>query len=1691
MSASEPTSEPIRILGARQHNLRGVDVDIRPGALTVVTGVSGSGKSSLAFDTLYREGQRRYLASLSTFARAWLGKLGRPAVERIDRVPPALALDQRAVVRSPRSTVGTLTGLYDHLRLLFARAGEGGEPGGPRPSAATFSFNTPVGACPRCRGLGVEDRVDPDLLVADPGRTLREGALVPTTPTGYIVYSQVTVDVLDTVCGAHGFSVDVPWRELTDEQRRVVLYGSDRLTVPFGKHPLESRMRWKGITARPRKEGLYRGIVPVIEEILARSRNKNALRFVRTTACRDCGGARLRPEALETVVAGESIARWAARTVEDAAGALLEVHFDGLAAAAARPIVEAFVARAGCVVDLGTGHLPLDRPSPTLSAGEVQRLRLATQVGSGLRGLLYVLDEPSVGLHPRDTGRLLALLRRLRDGGNTVVVVEHDPATIRSADELVDIGPGAGDAGGELLYAGPPGGLLDPPLLDGPAGGSPTRVHLRKPGWSPGAREPRSGSGDLWVRGARGHNLRAIDAPFLLGALNVVTGVSGAGKTTLVDRTLGRALRQALHGATGRPGAHDAIEGAAALDKVIAVDQAPVGRSPRSSAATYTKVFDPIRALFADQPLARDRGWGKGHFSLNVVGGRCERCHGAGVETVGMHFLGDVDVTCGECHGQRFGKETLEVRFRDHSVRDVLEMSVDRAAALFEDRPRIHRVLHALQQVGLGYLALGQPATTLSGGEAQRIKLAAELGRPSTGRTLLLLDEPTRGLHLADVDRLLAALDRLVERGNTVIVVEHDPAVVAAADRIVDLGPGSGDDGGAVVAVGPPEAIAAEDRSFTGAALRGDFDTPTAAGADPGVPGSRAPIQLTGVRTHNLRGLDVELPLGGLVAVTGVSGSGKSSLAFDTLYEESRARFAENLPTAVRRRAGMASAAQLAAAHGLTPAIGIGQRPAAGNPRSTVATMVEILDPLRLLYSRAGVPHCPACDRPLQRGECAGCDFRGAWPLRAAHLSFNDHHGACPDCRGLGVVTTCDPDKLIDRPHRPLPRGAMRGHRSGRYLGESDGRHMALLRAVGEAHGVDFERPWTELAEPARRLALCGTGDREYDVTWRYKRGRREGSHEFRGTWDGLIAYVDEEYERKHADRRGDAMRSLMMDHLCPTCAGQRLTAEVRAVRLAGDGLGEMVGRSVDDLRARSIELLESSGPLDESSRRVARDPLAEVLQRLEPLRDLGLGYLTLDRSAPTLSAGEFQRVRIAAQLGSRLRGVTYVLDEPTCGLHARDTERLLGVLRRLRDGGNTVVVVEHDPAVIGAADHVIELGPDAGDRGGEIVAQGTPDEVAQEPASRIARHLETHRQPSNADDLGWHGPLASGVSSPHPVHGQPAARATLESNSIAIRGARARNLRDIDVTVPTGTLVAVTGVSGSGKSSLVMEVLRPSLERGRPVACSAVDGADGLNPVVTLDAGSLPRSPLATPASHSGAYDVIRGIFSGSEVARERRWTKRWFALTAKGGRCEACGGTGRRTVELGFLPEIRLPCEVCGGARFAPETLEARIDGLSIAGVLDWTVDTAVGRWGDRKGLAQCLSPLQRVGLGYLRLGQSTDTLSAGEAQRLRLSSALATPPEARALYLLDEPTRGLHPDDVEVLLGALGGLVDAGHTVVAVEHDLVFVSRAGWVIDLGPEGGAGGGRLLAQGTPKQIARHPSSCTGTALRQTSLRLC
>ncbi|MBC7346142.1 MAG: excinuclease ABC subunit UvrA [Clostridia bacterium] len=935
------------IKGARVHNLKNIDVEIPRDKLVVITGLSGSGKSSLAFDTIYAEGRRRYVESLSAYARQFLGQVDKPDVDYIEGLSPAISIDQKSASHNPRSTVATVTEIYDYLRLLFARIGRPHCPQCGRPitqktvsqmvdqvmahppgtklailapvvrgrkgeyqklledlrrqgytrvrvdgemlllegttprleknkkhhievvldrlilrpglerrladslesalrladglvivqvmegeelifsekfacpdcgtgfaeiSPRLFSFNSPYGACPTCTGLGITREVDPDLVIPDKNRSLRQGAIAPWTAGRYYQ------EMLLAFCRYRGIDPDKPVKELSKEELNLVLYGSPGETFAFRYTNRFGQTHMHYVS--------FEGVVPYLErryrEAASDAAREEIEVYMGSRPCPRCHGARLKPEALAVLVGGKNIAQVVALSVREARAFLGGLALSPREEMIAREVLKELQNRLGFLVDVGLDYLTLDRAAASLSGGEAQRIRLATQIGSQLVGVLYILDEPSIGLHQRDNARLIATLKRLRDLGNTVIVVEHDEETIRTADYLVDIGPGAGAQGGEVVACGRLEEVIRcPRSLTGQYLSGRRRIPV------PTRRRPGNGHW-LEVIGARAHNLKNINVRFPLGTFICVTGVSGSGKSTLVNDILYRRLAQELHRAREKPGEHDEIRGLEHLDKVINIDQSPIGRTPRSNPATYTGVFDLIRQLFAATPEARLRGYRPGRFSFNVRGGRCEACQGDGIIKIEMHFLPDVYVPCEVCKGKRYNRETLEVTYKGKNIAAILDMTVDEAVAFFANLPSIHRKLKTLQDVGLGYIRLGQPATTLSGGEAQRVKLATELSRRATGRTLYILDEPTTGLHMADIHQLLEVLNELTDGGNTVIVIEHNLDVIKTADYIIDLGPEGGEDGGRVVAVGTPEEVSRHPESYTGQFLARVLGLPAA-----------------------------------------------------------------------------------------------------------------------------------------------------------------------------------------------------------------------------------------------------------------------------------------------------------------------------------------------------------------------------------------------------------------------------------------------------------------------------------------------------------------------------------------------------------------------------------------------------------------------------------------------------------------------------------------------------------------------------------------------------------------------------------------------------------------------------------------------------------------------------------------------
>ena len=1921
----------IVIRGAREHNLRDVSLTLPRGKLICFTGVSGSGKSSLAFDTLYAEGQRRYVESLSSYARQFLGQMPKPEVDRIDGLSPSISIQQKTGGRNPRSTVGTITEINDYLRVLFARVGRGhcpdcgrpveaqtreqiqarvmdlpdgtafsilapvvrGQKGefkdlfadlqragymrarvdgqvvalseqvgldrqikhnievvidrlkaGPSarsrlaeaieaalklgegslivaaegrpdallssrfacgacglgfdpPSPQLFSFNSPQGMCPACDGLGTRWDFDPEKLVPDPTLSVWDGAIEPIGPVKKVgkwrrhLFEGLAANLEADADGPpKGSMLRAPWADLDPRWRNAWLYGTgDRTIVHRWRHRGKNWShagKWDGVAVEllAKFKGAAGGPTRLMLEP-----------YMRSMTCPDCQGARLNPRARAVRVGGETlvelgnwpigkVARFfdalAGQPAADLSPEDVPERLDPLSRTVAEELLKEIRGRLGFLNDVGLHYLSLDRAAPSLSGGEAQRIRLAGQVGAGLVGVLYILDEPSIGLHPRDNDRLIATLERLRDVGNTVIVVEHDEDTMRAADHLVDFGPGPGVKGGEVVASGDLDAVANHPK-------SITGQYLsgRRTIAVPADRKPADGR-TLKVVNARHHNLTGVDVAFPLGLFVCVTGVSGSGKSSLVNDIVRDALARDLNGARTDPGAHDRIEGSEHLDKVIDIDQAPIGRTPRSNPATYIKLFDLIRDLFTRLPEAKTRGYKPGRFSFNVAGGRCEACEGNGSNRLEMDFLADVWVTCPVCEGKRFNRETLHVRFKGKSIADVLEMDVQDALEHFANVPKIAGMLQTLHDVGLDYIKLGQASPTLSGGEAQRIKLAKELVRRGTGRTLYILDEPTTGLHFDDVAKLLQVLRGFVDQGNTVVVIEHNLDVLKTADWIVDLGPEGGSGGGRVVAEGTPEAIASTDEGHTSRALRRALAGPDsdakavkkskAAGKKKGRRSSEsglAAISVRGARQHNLKGVDLDIPRHQLTVCSGPSGSGKSSFAIDTLYAEGQRRYVESLSSYARQFLAPLQKPKVEQIRGLSPAVCIEQKTTSKSPRSTVGTVTEIYDYLRILFARLGQPHCPTCGTPIgtqtadeivekilhlpegskvfimapiekpegEEFEALWDELRGsgfarvrvdgashnlddppklsrrrkhrvevvvdravvrrstrsrladsveaaldlgkgvvhvartsegvdesAWPvdhysqhrscdgcgrsfdeLSPHNFSFNSPLGWCPVCEGLGVQQGANPAALIPDGRRGLRGGAVATWPDF----DANPEFARLIEALAAGLGIDLDTPFDDLEGRHRRAILHGAGETWFPVP------AVDGRPAFAIQYKGLFPAIEEAGRVSFLYRH--KLQGMVDEVPCVGCMGGRLRDDSASVRFRDFTIDQAsqwpLGRAL-----AFFKNLKLSG----DERHIAGDLVREIRDRLKFLVDVGLDYLSLARGTPTLSGGESQRIRLASQIGSGLTGVLYVLDEPTIGLHPRDNARLLAALKHLRDLGNTLVLVEHDREVIESADHLIDFGPGSGDDGGRITASGTPAKVKGTARSLTGRYL------------------AGKAAIPVPTNRRPN-----DGPALVVRGARHHNLKDVDAAFPLGCVTVVAGVSGSGKSSLIEDVLWKAaakvLHRAKvtPGAHAKIEGLERIDKVIRVDQSPLGATPSSTPATYSGAFDLIRELFAKMPEAKVRGYTPRRFSFNQAGGRCEACEGAGQKRIEMHFLPDVWVTCDACGGARYTAETLAVTFRGRTIADVLEMKVDAALDLFGGVPKVRKVLQTLHDVGLGYVPLGQAAPTLSGGEAQRVKLAAELARPDTGKTLYVLDEPTTGLHLDDTRKLLDVVHRLADLGNTVVIIEHNLEVIKTADWLLDLGPEAGAAGGRIVAAGPPEEVAEAKGSLTGAIL--------
>ena len=1902
-SALPPSVPVIRIRGARQHNLKGLDLDIPLGQLTVVTGPSGSGKSSLAFHTLYAEGQRRYVETFSPYVRQFFDRMDKPVVDHIDGIPPAIAIEQKNNIRTTRSTVGTLTEINDYLKLLYARTARGydpdtgeeirpdsadstaewafgnipgeqvlvtfpvaipadtksadlfpflnqqgylrvlagdeihrtdepaGEIANPKsklsklrsisviqdrvpvtpenrsrllealehaftlgkghvalsypskgkgakfesrlfsstwmnpatgnslrpPSPALFSFNNPLGACPKCRGFGRVIGLDLDRAVPDPSLTIRQGVIKPFQGERG---DECQRDLL-RCCKERRIDIDTPFEDLEDEVREWIYYGDRNTKGTTGGSTVDV----ESLEELWRSGGWYgvKGFFDWMETKAYKMHVRIFLsRYRSYTTCSTCRGKRLQPEALCYKIEGKALPDLWTLAITDLRdwfssfqATISNSRFQTAAAgqdASLQLILTEITSRLHYLNEVGLGYLTLDRPARTLSGGEIERVNLTTCLGASLTNTLFVLDEPTVGLHARDIHRLVGVMHGLRDKGNTLVVVEHEEAVMRAADQLLDIGPAAGQHGGSLVFQGP--------VSDGRAiAGTKGKATVGTLPWLSGeksiplpAKRRKPGAKKIEIRGASRHNLKKLDIELPLGLFACLTGVSGSGKSTLahdvIYANVARKLRKEESDLD--PASVKDLRGAQYLADVLLVDQAPLARTPRSTPAVLIGAFDPIRQLFAQTEEAKAGALTTGFFSFNSGEGRCDRCAGAGSEKVEMQFLSDLHVTCPDCNGRRYKPSTLDIHYLGKSIGDILDLSIEEALAFYGEKEglsaphakrheQICKLLQPLAEVGLGYLKLGQPLNTLSGGESQRLKLCQLLAETS-GRSdgsknskLLILDEPTTGLHFSDIERLLGVFQRLVDAGHSLLVIEHNLDVIKCADWIVDLGPEAGAKGGQLVGQGAPEHIATlgtETARFLKPLLEAKTASRPAAAKERAAAFVPPPnvISLRGAREHNLKNISLDIPRDKFVVVSGLSGSGKSTLAFDILFAEGQRRFLDSMSAYARQFAEQLEKPELDSLAGLPPTVAIEQRVSQGGMKSTVATVTEVWNFVRLLYAKLGTRYCPDCNVPVEKQSLAAIEKSVRDLLKKGPVSIlapvirsrKGYHTEIAEWALKHGFTRLLVDKQFRDAEGFTRLERFKEHDIDVVVAEVPGSKDQVAskgRKPEESLGaiipraLDIGKGTLKLFTPDKKFMLlsseascpsCHRSFEELDPRLFSFNSPHGWCPECRG--HGMVPkhrhHLDtSRYEsvleaEMDADRKIERMEDEELVE-CPACHGARLAPEGRAVRFQGSPLSDLSRLPVEHA-SQHFDKLKITGDRDSL---IARDILPEIRQRLSFLQEVGLGYLQLDRSARTLSGGESQRIRLAAQLGSNLRGVLYVLDEPTIGLHPRDNAALLETLIALRDRGNSLIVVEHDEDTIARADHLIDLGPGAGRLGGQVVYEGPPPEVPSGKDQVSKKGGKSAKAP--AFDISA-SPTYRALSNPviHPMRGS---RRAVPKNHplLKVEGCRANNLKFIDAAVPFGRLTVLTGISGSGKSTLMHSCIadaarakiskaggsKPAVRKWR-----SASGFDRLQAIYEVDQSPIGKTSRSCPATYVKVFDDIRKLFAQLPDSRVRGYEASRFSFNTGDGRCPVCEGNGRVKLEMDFLPSTWVPCEACSEMRYNPATLEVRFREKNIGEVLRMTIEQAASFFESQPRIAAPLKLLADTGLGYLQLGQPSPTLSGGEAQRIKLVTELTKGRVSAKnlktlnrsnLYLIEEPTVGLHLEDVKRLIDVLHRLVDEGHTVIVIEHHMAVAAEADWILDMGPEAGDQGGTIIAAGPPETVAKSKKSRTAPFL--------
>lgn len=1767
----------LSIINARENNLKELTITLPHDTFTAITGLSGSGKSSLAFDTIYAEGQRRYIETFSPYTRQFFDKVKRPKVDFINNVRPAIAIQQRTRILNSRSTVGSMTDINDFLKIVWsnvatpvcpicalplsrwdasslttllerwcaaksdstfiiaittkntkelierlrilgysryfdpklgklvdfdetpppkrlkevsvvvdrcrsgafttkqvrdsleqsfsigngalqvielrskplqslARVTVGNEPREvsrlfetysfstqyqcgdgevrvDKPKPSLFSYNHPIGACEECSGFGKVLIIDRNRCVPDHSKTIAQHAVECWRGASA---SGEFKDLL-AFCKQQGIPTNEPWTTLTKEQQELIFTTKSRSYIGI--------LPWFAYLERKK----YKMHVRVF---LARYRGQ--------VECPSCKGTRLKSDALAYRIRGLTISEASALPLEELLPWITQVHGDlKTAKKMARQlddVCKSIISRLEYLVRLGLPYLTLDRASRTLSGGETQRVNLVSALGSNLISTQFVLDEPSVGLHARDTEALIAALKDLAERGNSLTVVEHDPDCLHAADAILELGPEAGERGGEITYFGGEAGWAG-------VGMAPFVASDSAPSFEK----------SIAIRSARNRNLKSIDVNIPLRSFVCLTGVSGSGKSSLLTEVIQAAYELHKGVVPGENLLDASVSGFEHVDQVLLVDQSPLSKTPRANIATYTKIWDRIRDMLAGTDAAKARSLSKSSFSFNVSAGRCQTCEGAGFIREDMQFLSDVFIQCEACLGMRFQAPVLEVRYKDRNVHDILTMSVSACGEFFAHELFIATVCRVLCQLGLGHITLGHSLSELSGGEAQRLKLVPHIVEGGRGKSLFLFDEPTTGLHARDVEKLIALFGFLRDQGHSILCVEHNLRLIASADWIIDLGPEGGYKGGSVVLEGTPQSFierAPEKPASLTARYLADFvqlyGSPKRKARKGGAPTPlptrhvrASAIEITGAKEHNLKNISLKLPLQSLITLTGVSGSGKSTIAKDILYAEGQRRYLDCLSPYARQFIKELKKPNIDDIKNVQPTICVYQHTFQPSALSTVATMSEVYNFLRLLYAKVGVQFCPDHPEqsvsPLSAEQIASYikrNYSGVIRLLAPVINLKKGHHRAVFERALETeISEVRVDGVFSSPSKFSEQGLQKTkvHSIEYVTARFNVKNMTpdlIVEGVTQALAIgggtvvvvsgDSERVFSS----QRTCQVCQRGffkpDPE-DLSFNSRRGRCP-------TCDGY---------------------GVAKGKQCSKCGGTRLDEIGRNIRLFDRNIHELTTLAAPQLQEHIAKLAS-----DSSTREIV-EPIARELEgRLKTLATLGLEHLSLSRECATLSNGELQRLRLGTAMGSPLTGVTYIFDEPSAGLHPHDNKRLLSKLRELKERGNTVIQIEHEIDNILASEHIIDVGPGAGTRGGEIVFEG-----AVRDASNSARSA-----------------TGNALSTPIVIREAGANKRSADSPRIAVKNACVNNLRNVSLDIPLQSLVTIAGVSGAGKSSLVHGVIvealdEPKLSPGKSAAAKnsrgSVESSLPIERLLVVDQQPIGKTSRSTPASYLGVWDDIRKIFAETLESKSRGWGPSFFSHNTGKGRCPVCKGQGELTLEMSFLAEAKVLCETCNGSRFTPEADSVRFRDLSISEVLKLTFEEARAIFINHRKIHQVCAIACDLGLGYVALGQPSSTLSGGESQRLKLVSELHLSRKGHTIYVLDEPTTGLHRLDVSLLLKALHALVQQGHSVLVIEHDADTIAQSDWIVEMGPGPGAAGGTVIFEGPPSELIR------------------